>query len=80
MGLELINKDLIKVPTGAFISAMIKKEVAPELYAEWLLLFDAYNKANPKQTKGMGCFPCYGKVYQWYTQELKKQADEQGGH
>lgn len=80
MALNEIDSTKIKAPTSTFINEMRKKEADPELYVEWLLLFDEYNKANPTKRKGMGCAPCYGVVYIWYQQELKKLRDEEGGN
>lgn len=73
MALNEIDSSKIKAPTSTFIQDMIKKEVDPELYVEWLLLFDEYNKANPRHPKKMGCRPCYGVVYQWYQVQLKRK-------
>jgi hypothetical protein len=71
MGLELVDRHIIKAPTSTFINDMRKREVDPLIYVEWLLLFDEYNKAN-KSHKTMGCAPCYGMVYAWYKKELYK--------
>lgn len=77
MALNEIDGSKIKAPTSTFINDMRKREVDPDIYVEWLLLFDEYNKANNSH-KTMGCAPCYGLVYAWYQKELKKQAYEEG--
>ena len=72
MALNEIDSTKIEAPTSTFITNMRKKEVDPELYVEWLLLFDEYNKATNSH-KSMNCAPCYGIVYNWYKKELYKQ-------
>lgn len=72
--------ELIEAPTPELIKELMTKTADPQVYAEWMLLFDEYNKVPGHTHKGMGCFPCYGKVYYWYkTRESSSQnGDNQG--
>ena len=74
MALNEIDSSKIEAPNQSLVDSLVKKTADPEVYVEWLLLFDEYNKTHPK--KSMGCRPCYGVVYMWYQQELKKQKNE----
>ena len=51
------------VTVQAFRSAMTYKP------KEWQILFSLYNQFN--KPLGMGCFPCYGKVYQFVSKVIK---------
>lgn len=79
MALNEIDRTKIKAPMSELVESLVKKTADPEIYVEWLLLFDEYNKATTRR-KGMGCRPCYGEVYRWYQQELRKLDHEQGRH
>ncbi len=68
--------EFIETPTPELIKALISKQVDPNVYADWMLLFDDYNKANPTKRKGMGCFPCYGVVYSWYKSRERSRLNE----
>ena len=65
----------IEAPTPELISALISKKIDPHIYADWLLLFDEYNKATNSR-KSMVCRPCYGLVYNWYKEELYKSREK----
>jgi hypothetical protein len=65
--------ELIENPSVALIRELINQTADTHVYAEWLLLFDEYNKVPGHIRKGMGCVPCYTLVYNWYKKELYKQ-------
>lgn len=39
---------------------------------EWIILFEYYNSNNTKRL-GMGCYGCYGKVFQFVGQKIREE-------
>lgn len=38
----------------------------------WRKLFALYNEHHPERHMGMGCYPCWTKVYQFACERLKQ--------
>lgn len=65
---------LIGEPTPERISNLINKTIDHNVYAEWMLLFSAYNQANVRKLY-MACRPCYMKVWLWYQKVKNDRHD-----
>lgn len=74
--------EFIEEPTPELIKSIQDQTADPNVYADWLLLFDDFNKAGLIRSDGQPykigfmCKPCYTTAYNWYKSRERSRLDE----